>query len=86
MPHYFVIIVIVNCGYPELPPTESDSNDSVPRVVSTQYHNDQPIEGSTITFSCPPGLVLIGPNLATCMDNGEWEPVLSGLICNDSKG
>ena len=32
------------------------------------------VEGTSVTFSCPPGLVLTGPNTSTCMRNGEWEP------------
>ena len=32
--------------------------------------------GTIITFSCSPGLglVLEGPNISVCMENGEWEP------------
>ena len=71
-----------NCGHPELPPILN--NDSVPSIVN--YHDGLPVEGNTITFNCPPGLVLIGPNSSTCADNGEWEPDFSGLMCNDSKG
>ena len=50
------------------------------------YDNLSALEGGTIRFSCPPGLELIGPELATCSENGEWEPDPSGLICNDSGG
>ena len=32
------------------------------------------LEGTNITFTCSPGLVLTGPNTSTCMGNGEWEP------------
>ena len=39
------------------------------------------VEGSIATFSCPPGLVLIGPNTSTCMKNGEWEPDPRELEC-----
>ena len=54
--------------------------DSVPKVVG--FDDDfVPVEGSTITFSCPPGLVLNGSNSATCTGNGEWEPDPRGLIC-----
>ena len=40
------------------------------------------LEGTGITFSCPPGLVLAGPNTTTCMENGEWEPDPSQVFCN----
>ena len=69
---------IAKCGHPELV-----SNDSVPKVVG--YDDIIPVEGTTIWFSCPPGLVITGPNSATCMENGEWEPDPSGVTCNDSK-
>ena len=65
-----------------LPLTATCSNDSIPRV---EGYDGLPLEGSTITFSCPPGMELIGPSLATCMENGEWEPDLSGLMCIKSK-
>ena len=39
------------------------------------------IEGANVTFSCPPGRILTGPNVATCMRNGEWEPDLQELKC-----
>ena len=62
-----------------------DSNDSVPNVVG--FDNDFiPVEGIVIIFSCPPGLVLNGSNTAICMENGEWEPDPSRLICTDSAG
>ena len=78
------LLYIANCGHPALMPvcTLSCSADSIPRVVG--YDDIIPVEGSTITFSCPPGLELVGPNSATCSRNGEWGPDLSGLMCNDS--
>ena len=39
------------------------------------------IEGTSVTFSCPPGLVLTGPNTSMCMRNGEWEPDPQKLKC-----
>jgi hypothetical protein len=30
------------------------------------------VEGTTITFHCPPGGVLDGINSSICMENGEW--------------
>ena len=40
------------------------------------------IEGMTITFRCPTGLILTGSNASTCIGNGEWEPNLKGTMCN----
>ena len=42
---------------------------------------DPAIEGTTVTFECPPEHVLIGPNTTTCMGNGEWEPDPRDLAC-----
>ena len=38
-------------------------------------------EGTTISFSCPPKMVLVGPNASTCMKNEEWEPDPRGVEC-----
>ena len=32
------------------------------------------VEGTTVSFVCPPQYALNGPNTTTCMGNGEWEP------------
>ena len=63
--------LIVNCGHPGLVPR---ANNSLPRV---EGYDDLPVrKGTNISFSCPPGKVLIGPSWATCTENGEWEPDL----------
>ena len=81
---FTISIIVANCGDPEILPT---ANDSV-LVPSIEDYSGLPIEGTTIRFSCPPGLKLIdGPYSAICTENGEWEPDLNSLIlCNDSKG
>ena len=58
-----IILLTANCG---------DALDQS-SVVSSDYTN-QSLEGSTVNFTCPPGFILIGPNMSTCMGNGEWEP------------
>ena len=75
----FVFIIVANCGHPDLL-LWSVRNDSVPSI---EAYDDLPIEGSTIMFSCPNGLKLVGgpSNLATCT-SGEWEPDPSDLMCN----
>ena len=67
-----LMLFIATCGYKELLTT---INDSIIRVLSD---NRLPVEGSTVTFSCPPGMeqIGLGSNSVTCTDNGEWE--LSG--------
>ena len=71
-----IFLSIANCGHPEL--LLEISNDSVPIIDS---YDGLSIEGSTIIFSCPPGLELIGPNSAICLENGKWKPDPSGLMC-----
>ena len=41
-------------------------------------------EGTNITLNCSAGLELIGPNMSTCMGNGEWEPYLTEVECKDN--
>ena len=53
--------------------------DSVTHVV---YNDGElAIEGVSVTFTCPPGLVLTGPNTTTCMRNGDWEPDPRDAAC-----
>ena len=56
----------------------AESNVSDLRIVGP---NGIPVEGSTVSFSCPQGLELVGPISAICSQNGEWEPDLEGVIC-----
>ena len=39
------------------------------------------MEGASLTFLCPPGLTLIGPESSRCMGNGEWEPDPREAVC-----
>ena len=39
------------------------------------------LEGANVTFTCPPGQVLIGYSTSTCMGNGEWEPDPREVTC-----
>ena len=51
--------------------------------VSTMIigYRNPAVEGTNVTFSCPRGLVLTGPNTSTCMRNGEWEPNPGEVKC-----
>ena len=60
-----MVIITAKCEYPLV------ADNSV-RV--DDYPHNPILEGTTITFSCAPGKILIGPNMTTCMENGEWEP------------
>ncbi|MCG8621710.1 MAG: CCP domain-containing protein [Proteobacteria bacterium] len=79
MPIY--IAFVANCGYPETESNYNIMNDSG-SVPNIEGYNGLPVEGSIVTFSCPPELVLTGPNSATCTGNGRWQPDPSGLMCN----
>ena len=65
---------VADCGYPTL----QLQVDSPPAVMG---YNDSAREGTTITFSCSPGMILTGPNTTICMDNGQWEPDPSQVKC-----
>ena len=80
IPVLIPLLSIANCGHPEVLFTAR--NEFVPKVVRTE--DFIPVEGSTVTFSCPPGFELIGSDTATCTENGIWEPDPSRLICNNS--
>ena len=74
------LIITANCRHPELLELLStSSNESVPIVEVSDYTT--PVEGTTVTFSCPSGLALIGSHSATCTGNGEWKPDPRLLMC-----
>ena len=50
-------------------------SDSLVRVAANEESAIY-LEGSNVTFTCPPGLVLTGPNTFRCLGSGEWEPDL----------
>ena len=46
-------------------------------------YNEPAIVGTTVSINClHPGEVLVGPNTATCMDNGQWVPDPNQLQMN----
>ena len=51
-------------------------------VVVSEYTPDWPVvEGTNVIFGCSNGLVLSGPNVSTCMENGQWVPDPSEVKC-----
>ena len=53
-------------------------NEDNERLVIADYSHPA-IEGTNVSFSCPPGLAL---SVSMCMGNGEWEPDPSQVRCN----
>ena len=49
-------------------------------VMALGYHNLS-VNGTVVTFSCPPGLMLNGPNSVMCTHTGQWEPPPSEINC-----
>jgi hypothetical protein len=49
--------------------------------VTVSGYTPLAVEGTTVTFNCPPGAVLDGIKSSTCMENGEWEPALFEISC-----
>ena len=55
--------------------------DMVDNSVNILGYTEPLVEGTTVTFQCPPGLGLDGTNSSTCMKNGEWEPHPREIHC-----
>ena len=52
------------------------------RVMIMDKESDIPIvEGQFITYTCPSGFILTGPNASECMRNREWEPDPGEVDC-----
>ncbi|MCG8620954.1 MAG: CCP domain-containing protein [Proteobacteria bacterium] len=45
-----------------------------PNVQAIVNYSQLLIEGTTLMFTCLPGLTLSGPNTTTCLGNGQWIP------------
>ena len=50
------------------------------RVLVAEY-SDPTLEGESVTFACPPGLINVGSNTSTCMKNGQWNPDPAIVTC-----
>ena len=71
--HTYNYPIVVGC----INPHQAAVNSSI-RISGHQLSTE---EGSNVTFSCPTGQALTGPNISTCMGNGEWEPDPWELEC-----
>ena len=50
-------------------------------IVDTGSQEIPHREGQFITYMCPPGFILTGPNASVCTGNGRWEPDLRQVDC-----
>ena len=66
--------IIVTCDHP---PTQLFCGP----VVVVMGSGSPPIEGQFITYTCPPGFILTGPNVSVCTENREWEPDPGDVEC-----
>ena len=62
-----MIIYAATCEVPSANMTDN-------KVTMINYSEPIAVVGSTITFTCLPGME---PKNATCTENGEWKPQLS---------
>ena len=70
--NFFLAVHNIICENPE---------DIVNNSVSIFSYTEPAVEGTTVTFHCPPGAVLDGANSSTCTENGEWEPLPREIYC-----
>ena len=50
-------------------------------IVVSGSQDRPPIVGQFITYICPPGFTLTGPNASVCTGNREWEPDPGQVDC-----
>jgi hypothetical protein len=51
-------------------------------VVAMGYLN-LAVNGTVVSFSCPPGLTLNGPGSVMCTNTGQWEPAPGAVNCSE---
>ena len=51
--------------------------------IRVNGYSNPPLVGTNVTLECSsPNLVFFGPNMTTCMGNGEWEPDPGRIKCS----
>ena len=77
-----MICIAVVCGdiLNELSGADLQNNVSTIAVPGLGYSKPS-LEGESVKFTCPPKLVMTGPNSTRCMGNGEWEPDPREVAC-----
>ena len=48
-------------------------------------YEEPSLEGNSVTFACPAGLIPTGSYSSTCMRNGEWEPNPREVTCTSGQ-
>ena len=76
-----ILTYLLNVNYKASVNCESPSAQLDDSIMVMGYSASGTARGTNITFSCPPELVLTGPNSSTCMGNGEWEPDIREVEC-----
>ena len=69
-----IYILSVRCEFPPHPLSVGNS-------VLAEVDRVPSLEGSNVTFSCPPGLVFVGHNSSTCINRGKWDPDPREVSC-----
>ena len=69
----------MTCGHP------FQDRASVDDSIMIIGYVEQALEGTVLSFDCPPQYALSGPNATTCMGNGEWEPDPRDAECKGIK-
>ena len=72
-------MIAVACGYIFENLSDIDPRNDI--TVSGLGYSKPSLEGESVNFTCPPKLVLFGPNSTTCMGNGEWKPDPRKVAC-----
>ena len=63
------LMYTAGCGVPDAP-----VNGSVSGFIEARV-------GAQVTYSCDPGLELVGKKIAVCTHNLLWEPSTSDVVC-----
>ena len=63
---------LAKCRHP------TEQVDDAVRVIG---FTEPAVRGTNVTLTCPPGLVLTGPDNLTCVGNVEWEPDPKDIEC-----
>ena len=79
-----MIIITAACEeiFEALSDIDPQNHDNISvKIISGLGYGKPSLEGETVRLSCPPELVLIGPNSTTCTWNGKWEPDPREVTC-----